>query len=159
MSEITIRSHFDANDLAKIVERHRIIYQEEYGYNSEFGDYVESFLKGKIECIWIAEVDNTFAGCISVVRIDDRTAQLRKFLVEPKMRGRGIGKKLIRSLIEYCKEKKYEQIFLWTVDELLAARKLYEEFGFTLTESKPKRLLWGKSITEQRWDLSLGENR
>jgi GNAT superfamily N-acetyltransferase len=155
MAEITIRDHFDANDIAKIVARHRVIYHEEYGYNSEFGDYVESFLKGNIECIWIAESDDAFAGCISVARIDDRTAQLRKFLVEPKMRGKGIGKKLIRRLIEYCKEKKYERIFLWTVDELLVARKLYEEFGFTLTESKPKRLLWGKSIIEQRWDLSL----
>ena len=155
MPEITIRNRFDANDIAKIAERHRIIYQEEYGYNSEFADYVENFAKGNIDCIWIAESEGLFAGCISVVRVDDRTAQLRKFLVEPKMRGQGIGTKLIHRLIEYCKEKKYEKIFLWTVDELVAARRLYEEFGFNLTETKAKRFLWGKSITEQRWDLSL----
>jgi N-acetylglutamate synthase-like GNAT family acetyltransferase len=155
MPDIRIRNHFDASDIAKIIERHRTIYQEEFGYNSDFGDYVENLLKVNIECIWIAESAGDFAGCISIVRVDDRTAQLRKFLVEPKMRGQGIGKKLIQCLIDYCKKKKYEKIFLWTVDELLAARKLYQEFGFELTESKPKRLLWGKSITEQRWDLSL----
>ena len=159
MAEITIRNRFDANDIAKIVERHRIIYQEEYGYNSEFGDYVENFVKGDIDCIWIAESEGAFAGCISVVRVDDRTAQLRKFLVEPKMRGQGIGRKLIQRLIEYCKEKKYEKIFLWTVDELVAARKLYEEFGFVLTEEKPEKMLWGRNLIEQRWDLSLKENR
>src|SRR5579864_4161888 len=106
MAEITIRNNFDANDISKIVERHRIIYQEEYGYNSEFGDYVESFAKGKIDCIWIAESKGEFAGCISVIRVDDRSAQLRKFLVEPRMRGNGIGKKLIEHLIQYCREEK-----------------------------------------------------
>src|SRR2546423_7931713 len=132
MPEITIRNHFDADDIAKIIERHRIIYQEEFGYNSDFGDYVENFAKGKIDCIWIAESKGEFAGCISAVRVDDRTVQLRKFLVEPKMRGQGIGKKLIQHLIGYCKEKKYEKIFLWTVEELLVAGKLYREFGFKL---------------------------
>ena len=159
MAEITIRNRFDANDIAKIVERHRIIYHVEYGYNSEFGDYVENFAKGDIDCIWIAELEGAFAGCISVVRVDDRTAQLRKFLVEPKMRGQGIGKKLILCLIEYCKEKRYEKIFLWTVDELITARKLYEEFGFVLTEEKPEKMLWGQNLIEQRWDLSLQSNR
>ncbi|MEI8133805.1 MAG: GNAT family N-acetyltransferase [bacterium] len=155
MAEITIRHHVDANDIAKVIERHRVIYKDEHGYNNEFGDYVEHFANDTIERMWIAESSGEFAGCISVVKIDERTAQLRKFLVEPKMRGQGIGKNLIQHLVDYCKENKYRRIFLWTVDELAAARKMYEKFGFTLSESKPKRLLWGKSITEQRWDLSL----
>ena len=59
------------------------------------------------------------------------------------MRGQGIGKKLIQRLIEYCKEKNYQKIFLWTVDELLIARKIYEEFGFTLP-SKARKLSYGE---------------
>ncbi len=159
MAEITIRNHFDANDIVKIIERHRILYKEEFGYSNEFGDYVENSLKGDIDCIWIAELDGTFAGCIGVVRANEYSVQLRKFLVEPEMRGHGLGKRLMKCLLDYCMGKNYTKVFLWTVSELLAARKLYEEFGFTLIESKPKQLLWGKELIQERWDLSLNPNR
>lgn len=155
MSGITLRNTISSADIEFIILRHQVLYEKEFGFNSDFGDYVEESLKKNVERIWIAEVDREFAGCIGIAHNEDSVSQLRWFLVEPSMRGKNIGRTLMQTLIDYCIEKRYKEIFLWTVDELLAARKIYEKFGFTLTESKPKRLLWGKSITEQRWDLSL----
>jgi GNAT superfamily N-acetyltransferase len=153
--EIILRDIIRDGDKETIIARHRSLYKNEFGFNSDFGSYVEETLRENVERIWIAEYEGEFAGCIGLVRGEDRDAQLRWFLVEPRMRGKNIGRRLIQALIDYCKENGDKRIFLWTVDELLGARKIYEEFGFILTESKPKRLLWGKSITEQRWDLSL----
>jgi N-acetylglutamate synthase-like GNAT family acetyltransferase len=158
MDEVTFRDTIRTCDIKNIVASHRLLYEKEFGFNSEFGDYVEESLKENVAKIWIAEVNKEFSGCIGVARAGEKIAQLRWFLVEPKMRGKNIGRRLLHGLIEYCKANEDELVFLWTVDGLSAARKLYEEFGFTLTESKPKRLLWGKSIIEQRWDLSLREN-
>jgi GNAT superfamily N-acetyltransferase len=158
MPEIVIRSDNRSGDKENIIARHRILYETEFGFNSDFGDYVEESLNDQYERIWIAECDGKFAGCIGLVVVDS-TAQLRWFLVEPRVRGMNIGRQLLKTLIGFCKERNYSNIFLWTVDELHAARKLYEEFGFSLTETLPKRFLWGKSITEQRWDLSLEPNR
>lgn len=154
MPEIMIRDEIYPGDIERIVFQHRILYEKEFNFNSEFGDYVEKTLKEPAR-IWIAEIDGKFAGCIGVVEISSQTAQLRWLLLLPEARGMGLGKALIRKLIGFCKERGYENIFLWTVNKLPAARKLYEEFGFRLTESRPETILWGQMLSEQRWDLSL----
>jgi len=155
MSEIILRSKIHPADIETIIERHWILYEKEYGFDRTFRAYVTDSLQVKIECIWIAERDETFAGCIGVVEADKKTAQLRWLLVEPASRNLGLGRTLMQKLIDYCKEKKYELIFLWTVNKLPAARSLYEGFGFQLNEQRPEKMLWGQKLIEERWDLSL----
>jgi len=159
MLDITIRDHFDEDDRQHIIERHRIIYEEEYGFDQAFGDYVARTLAEKIECIWIAEREGKFIGCIGIVEVDEYTAQLRWLLVEQEARGSGVGKSLMQKFLDYCNEKKYERIYLWTVNKLPTARSMYERLGFHLTEEKPEKLLWGQNLIEERWDLSLERNR
>jgi ribosomal protein S18 acetylase RimI-like enzyme len=50
--------------------------------------------------------------------------------VSPKMRGSGIGTKLLHSLIEYSKTEGYRSIRLDVIDTNPAARRLYERVGF-----------------------------
>jgi len=155
MLSIIIRDHFTAGDIEHIIARHRKLYEDEYGFNNKFGDYVALSLSGKIERIWIAEQNGRFLGCIGLVETDKETAQLRWLLVEPEARGSGLGKNLMNTFLDHCREKKYMKVFLWTVDKLPAARALYERFGFVLTEERPETTLWGQRLKEQRWDLSL----
>jgi GNAT superfamily N-acetyltransferase len=159
MAEVEIRDRIAPEDIRRIIERHRNLYETEFGFDQEFAQYVEESLKGKIEHIWIAEYNNEFAGCVGIVEADFLTAQLRWFLVEPTARGKGVGTLLMEKLLEHCHEKKYERIILWTVNTLSSARAVYEKFGFTLTEEKPEKDLWGQKLIEQRWDLSLKRNR
>ena len=152
---LTIRNDIHSGDIERIVARHRVLYEKEFGFDHEFGDYVEKTLNDPYEKIWIAELDGTFAGCIGLVETDAKTVQLRWFLVEPEARGKGVGKKLITAFLDYSRLKKYDNIYLWTVNILPAARKIYEEFGFYMAESKPKTMLWGKNLSEQRWEFNL----
>lgn len=154
MAAPILRTHVPA-DLADIVAAHRRLYSDEYGFDADFADYVTKTLEGPIDRIWIADMDGRFAGCIGVVRAAPDVAQLRWFLVDKSARGTGLGKRLIDALIEYCRKSGYKSIFLWTVSGLPAARYLYQERGFTLTETKPETLLWGKTLAEERWDLTL----
>jgi GNAT superfamily N-acetyltransferase len=157
---ITIRT-YEAKDIYYIINRHRELYDGEYGFGSEFSDYVEKYVlkfdehhdKDK-ENIWIAEAEGKPMGMIAIVRADDTTAQLRWFLIEPHMRGMGLGFKLMKTAIDFCKEKNYKHVFLWTVSILEAARSLYKRFGFELIESKVNDT-WGDHLMEERWDLEM----
>ncbi len=155
MQQIVIRDTISAEDITTIIARHRIVYENEYSFDESFGDYVAETLAEKFEHLWIADRDGKFLGCIGMVETNKQTAQLRWLLIEPEVRGRGVGKALMQEFLDYCKIKKYANIFLWTVNKLVAARIVYERLGFQLTEQKPEKLLWGQLLIEQRWDLSL----
>lgn len=159
MKGIVIRDQFDDDDIKQIIERHRVIYEEEYGFARSFGEYVADSLTENVEHLWIAERNGKFVGCIGLVEPGENTGQLRWFLVEPEARGSGVGKALMQKLLDRCKEKQYEGIFLWTVNKLPAARSIYERFGFKLTEKKPEKLLWGQNVIEERWDLPIQSGR
>jgi GNAT superfamily N-acetyltransferase len=70
------------------------------------------------------------------------------------MRGKGIGNMLMKTLIDFAKEKNYKNIYLWTVDFLDAARHLYEKYGFELQDRKIS-IVWGKELIEEKWSLKL----
>lgn len=157
---VTIRT-YQQKDIDSIIKRHRELYESEYGFSPAFGDYVEKYLlqfheshDENKENIWVAEMDQVIVGVIALVKVDDSTAQLRWFLIEPEMRGKGLGHKLMKVVIDFCKEKNYKQVELWTVSVLKAARHLYKHYGFELTETKYNNT-WGKNLTEERWDLSI----
>jgi N-acetylglutamate synthase-like GNAT family acetyltransferase len=158
---ILIRS-YKKEDIDYIIERHRELYDKEYGFSSEFVDYVEKYVKEfdknhdeARENIWIAEADGKRVGMIAIVKAGDETAQLRWFLIEPEMRGKGLGHRLMKTVIDFCKEKGYRHVFLWTADILAAARHLYQVYGFALTETVPNDTWTDDVINEERWDLHL----
>ena len=158
--KIFIRN-FEEKDLEHIVMRHGDIYAREYNFDESFKDYVRKPLyefynkfDKNSENIWIAEEKGKTVGFIALVKVDDDTGQLRWFLLEEEMRGKGIGNILMTTLIDFAKEKNYKDIYLWTVDFLDAARHLYEKYGFELEDKKTSNI-WGKELTEEKWSLKL----
>jgi N-acetylglutamate synthase-like GNAT family acetyltransferase len=153
---------YGPGDLGYIAYRHGALYSREYDLGVPFEGYVISsmveFLDNKdpvLDRVWIAEVNGQFAGCVALIGRGADRAQLRWFLVEPEFRGRGIGKGLVRVLLDHCREAGAKNIYLWTLSILDAARTVYEKAGFRLTEQVTHEI-WGKTLTEQRWDLDLG---
>lgn len=61
------------------------------------------------------------------LRILDGKAKLERFAVYPQYRGKGIGKGLVRFLIEYCLEMGYTQQYL---NAQVRVQKFYENLGF-----------------------------
>ena len=148
-------------DAGYIVYRHGVLYEREYELDQVFEKYVLAGLLAFLENpaggeIWVAEAGDRIAGFIALVRINPQTAQLRWFLIEPEFRGLGLGQRLMDTLMEFCRQQNYQHIFLWTFQGLDAARHLYEQYGFRLTEEKPNKT-WQILLTEQRWDLNLAE--
>jgi GNAT superfamily N-acetyltransferase len=105
--------------------------------------------------MYILEYNGVSAGCIAITHTESKTAQLRFFFVDAAVRGLGIGRKLMDLAIEFCRRKNYQHVFLWTFSQLDAARHLYANHGFQITDTQ-KSDHWGKAILEERWDLDLG---
>jgi DNA-binding MarR family transcriptional regulator/GNAT superfamily N-acetyltransferase len=148
-------------DLGWIVQRHGVLYSQEYGWDATFealvarivADYVEHH-DPRRENAWIAEADGEPVGCVLCARRDDETAQLRVLLVEPHARGHGIGARLVDECLRFARRAGYHQIVLWTYDTLSAARRIYQAAGFARTEATAEHS-YGHDLTGELWACSL----
>ena len=158
--ELVLRSH-RAGDIGWVIERHGVIYADEYGWDMRFealvGEIASKFLlqnDPRRERFWIAELDGIRVGCVFLVERSKTIAQLRLLLVEPSARGHGIGQRLVEECIGFARNAGYSRMRLWTNDVLTSARKIYQAAGFRLIEEE-KHSSWGKPLTSQTWELTL----
>lgn len=155
-TDFTLRHDIQPGDLGAIVRLHGVVYAREYGFDPTFEAYVAGPLADCVlhpserNRIWIAERGENLIGCVAIVGASDAEAQLRWFLVDPSARGLGLGKLLLHEAILFARQSGYESIFLWTVNALTAAAKLYRDAGFAKAEEKPGRL-WGVDVVEERY--------
>lgn len=158
---VVIRTGLRPGDLGYITYLHGKIYGEEYEFDNSFEAYVArpmcdfTLSDNPRQRIWLVETDDGVVGCIAIVDSGDNLAQLRWFLLTKEMRGKGIGKELMRRALDFCRGNGFDGVFLWTVDILEAAAGLYRSFGFSVTEEK-EHVIWGRLLNEQRYDLRLG---
>lgn len=48
-------------------------------------------------------------GSGAIVHTKEKAAQFRYFFLEPEMRGRGLGHKLMDRALDFCREKEHQQ--------------------------------------------------
>ena len=106
------------------------------------------------ERIWIVEDGEKIVGSVAIVKFSERAAQLRWLLLDPEVRGHGIGRKLVEEALDFCRDAGYSSVFLWTVNTLPIAAKLYRSVGFEQTEELTHEL-WGSMVTEVKYELLL----
>jgi len=77
----------------------------------------------------VAEVNKEVVGYL-ISWIIDEVCELNRIAVSKRFRGKGVGKKLITSLINFCLEKKVKEVFLEVRESNFTAIRFYESFGF-----------------------------
>lgn len=159
--QVTIRHDLRPGDIGSVTMHHGVLCAVEYGFDHTFEAYVAESLSefGKAapsdrDRLWIAETEGRFVGSIGIVGRESGAAQLRWLLVSPEGRGRGLGQRLVEEAVGFSRSAGCASVFLWTVSVLTAAARLYREAGFHVTEEHT-HTMWGTTVTEQRYDLSL----
>ena len=149
--------------IGRIAELHGTYYHKHWGFHLffeskvaiELSEFLRRF-KEASDGFWVASVGEKIVGAIAIdgANHDSQGAHLRWFIVAPENQGHGIGCKLLKEAIEFCRKKKSGRVYLWTFSGLDPARHLYERFGFKLCEEREGNQ-WGRTVTEQRFELTL----
>ena len=158
--EIKMRNDLRPGDLGYVAHLHGLLYGAEYGYGISFEMYVAEglyeFYKNydpDKDRVWICEHQDRMVGFLLLMHRENDAAQLRYFLIEPKYRSIGLGKKLMQLYMEFLRRGHYQSSYLWTTHELEAAASLYKRYGFKLTEEKESSA-FGKRLREQRYGFA-----
>ncbi|KAM5344216.1 hypothetical protein ACJ41O_012753 [Fusarium nematophilum] len=73
------------------------------------------------------------------------TAHIRGFIVDERVRGLGIGKKLLAAAMEFIENKGFEKATLFTTEAQEAAVHLYRRAGFAVVGDEEK-VVWEKPL-------------
>ncbi len=147
--------------IGRVAELHATYYQRIPGFGVFFESRVARELAQFCEAydddrdgLWLAHLDGGIEGAIAIdgTHAGKDGAHLRWFITSDKVRGTGIGRKLLASAVEFCRACHYDRIYLDTFEGLVAARHLYEKFGFRLVHQQ-SGMQWGAEVAEQRFEL------
>jgi DNA-binding MarR family transcriptional regulator len=150
-------------DLGWVLQRHVVVYVEEFNWDASseavFARIVSEYLTLRDQhpdraAGWIAEVDGRPAGSVFCVPDSETTARLRLLVVEPWARGLGLGARLVDECLRFARTAGYADIVLWTYDMLTAARRVYQDAGFTLASEHPEHV-FGHHMMNQTWTRPL----
>jgi putative acetyltransferase len=85
---------------------------------------------GKGGYIFMVHADSEAVGCVALIPMDNGVYELSKMAVSPKLRGLGIGRRLLLYAIEQARAIGAKSLFLGSSTKLENAVHLYEAVGF-----------------------------
>ena len=93
------------------------------------GDYAEP--RG---ALLLARVDGEVAGCCALRPLDNadypNACEMKRLYVRATFRGLGLGRQLAEAIMDAARIAGYDYVLLDTLDDMEAARTLYEDLGF-----------------------------
>jgi ribosomal protein S18 acetylase RimI-like enzyme len=158
----TVRRDLRPGDLGAIVAHHGKVYCPEYGVDSTFEANVGASVAaagargfpGPGEGIWIVERDGRHAGSVALTDEGDGQGWVRWVVLDPELRGHGLGRRLIGELVAEAESAGYDTLHLETFSDLRAAAHIYRSHGFEVT-SEQTGPRWGRAeLTYQHYELS-----
>jgi GNAT superfamily N-acetyltransferase len=160
-ANIQIRDELRCGDLGRIISLHGVVYEPLGGFGLSFEAFVAKTIaefvidnesRGRI---WLAERDDDLIGCVAIAERERKTGQLRWVLVDPEMRGCGLGRRLVMLALKHCVERGMASVSLETTDGLSESMQLYEKLGFEVLSTEMTDLWDGpRKLIRMRLPLS-----
>ena len=84
--------------------------------------------------LFLARVDGEVAGCVALRPLDaadyPNASEMKRLYVRKAFRGFGLGRHLADAALDAARQAGYACVLLDTLDDMEAARALYEDLGF-----------------------------
>jgi RimJ/RimL family protein N-acetyltransferase len=80
--------------------------------------------------VWVVREDARVVGSVGVERLDDRTAELHRLYLDSTLRGRGIGRALVETVLDWAREQGVRRLVLWSDTRFEQSHRLYRRLGF-----------------------------
>lgn len=146
--------------IGRIAQLHAEFYAAATGFGVDFEAKVATELshfclgyqEGR-DGLWLVMDGARIEGSIAIdgSHAAEHGAHLRWFITSDRTRGAGMGNQLLSAALQFCASQSYRKVFLWTFDELPAARHLYEKHGFHLARTQ-RGAQWGREVNEQLYE-------
>lgn len=118
---------------------HNVI-KVEYGVDSERPDLdiiPDTYQKDNGN-FWVALDKDKVIGTVGLINFGEGRGSLRRMYLDKMHRGTGVADKLVKTLLEFAREKGYKEIYLTTIEDLIAAQRFYERVGFQRIDALPE---------------------
>jgi len=80
--------------------------------------------------LWIAEVDGEVVGSVALRDLGDGALELKRMYLRRAQRGRGLGKRLLTTAVDWARARGATLIRLDTSERMEVAQALYKAYGF-----------------------------
>lgn len=158
--EIVLRNPLPG-DIGWLISMHGKLYAEQFGLDSDFESDIArkviAFLENQnpFNALWIATVNNEPVGSIAVSMRPDQTAFINFLLVRTEYRGHGIARTLMDKVISHCSDHHVDLLCLETYSCLTSARKLYEQYGFSISNRNIAVKKYSQSFDQEFWEKTV----
>jgi len=102
-------------------------------YSDPTTDNLHALFRTPGSVLWVAEVEGSPEGCCGIYPtegLNKNCAELVKYYLSKKIRGKGIGKTLMKMCIQSARDLDYEKLYLESMPHFSKAVRIYEKLGF-----------------------------
>ncbi len=106
-------------------------------YSDPATDDLYGLSQQKKAVLWVAELNGEVLGCCGIFHtagLEDGVAELAKFYLSEKIRGKGTGKQLMLQCFQSAKEMGYKKLYIESLPQFAKAVSMYEKYGFKMID-------------------------
>ena len=122
-----------AGEMEQVVRRY-----VEHALQDDMSDIPAHYQSNSRVNFWVAESEQSVVGIVGIQPTENEDeAELRRMSVSSSVRRRGLGRRLLETTENFCRDQGYRRIVLSTVDILQPALSMYKSNGYTPVKIEP----------------------